>query len=140
MKPSRRSLPPRQHIAVGNEKLWAEFCSVIGKPELKEDTRFAANKDRVQNRDQLFPILDKMIGKKTTSHWLNLFDKAGIPAGPILSVDKVFQHPQVLAREMLVEVAHKKIGKMKMTGIPVKLSDTPGTIRMAPPILGEHNQ
>lgn len=128
------------NIAVGSEKLWAELCAVIGKPELKDAPQFATNKDRVEHRDELFPILDKMIGKKPMSHWLELFDKAGIPAGAILSIDKVFEHPQVLAREMITEVVHKKIGKMKITGIPIKLSDTPGSVRLPPPTLGEQNE
>lgn len=128
------------NLAVGSEKLWAEFCDVIGKPELKNDPKFAANKDRVEHRDELFPLLDKMIGKKPVNYWLELFDKTGVPAGPILSVDKVFQHPQVLAREMVVETIHKKIGKMKLTGIPVKLSDSPGSVRFPPPLLGEHDK
>lgn len=127
------------NLAVGSEKLWAKFCEVIGKPELKNDPKFATNKNRVENHDALFPILDKMIGKKPVNYWLELFDKSGIPAGPILPVDKVFQHPQVIAREMVSEVLHKKIGKMKLIGIPIKLSETPGSIRLPPPLLGEHN-
>lgn len=127
------------NIAVGSEKLWAVFCDAIQKPELKNDPQFAANKDRVKNRNLLFPILDKLIGKKPVAYWLELFDQAGIPAGPILSVDKVFSHPQVLAREMVVETHHKKVGKIKLTGIPIKLSETPGSVRLPPPLLGEHN-
>ena len=93
----------------------------------------------MENRDELFSIIGKIISRKKAREWLKLFDDAGIPAGPILSVDQVLNHPQVRAREMVVEVQHPKAGKVKLTGIPVKLSATPGSIAQPPPLIGEHS-
>ena len=135
------------NIAIGNDKLWIQFCTLLNKisPDLfpaniSSDPKFAANPERVQNRNELFPIINKIISQKTTDAWLKIFDEKGIPAGPILSLDKVLNHPQVLAREMVTEVKHPKTGKLKLTGIPVKLSETAGAIRTPPPLLGEHTE
>ena len=138
------------NIAIGNDKLWQKFCDVLapleknsltglGLKEIKDDPKFSSNPKRVENRDKLFLIIGKIIREKKAQEWLKIFDDEGIPAGPILSVDKVLSHPQVLAQEMVVEVNHPKSGKIKLTGIPVKLSATPGSIDKPPPLLGEHN-
>ncbi len=128
------------NIAVGNNWLWKPFCKLLEIDDLRDDPRFESNPQRVKNRDLLFPILQEIIMKKTTEEWLGLFDKNGIPAGPILTVDKVLSHPQVLARDMVVDMKHPISGDIKVTGIPVKLSETPGSIRLAPPTLGQHNK
>lgn len=128
------------NIAVGNNWLWKPFCKLMGLDDIRDDPRFESNPKRVENRDQLFPIIQKIVETKTADEWLKMFDEAGIPAGPILTIDKVLSHPQVLAREMVVDIEHPKAGSIKVTGIPVKLSETPGTIRLAPPTLGQHNQ
>ncbi|MBU2567661.1 MAG: CoA transferase, partial [Elusimicrobia bacterium] len=90
------------NIAIGNDKLWIQFCTLLNKisPDLfpaniSSDPKFAANPERVQNRNELFPIINKIISQKTTDAWLKIFDEKGIPAGPILSLDKVLNHPQV---------------------------------------------
>lgn len=138
------------NIAIGNDELWQKFCDLLapfeknsltglGLKEIKDDPKFSSNPKRVENRDELFPIIGKIIREKRAQEWLKIFDDEGIPAGPILSVDKVLSHPQVLAQEMVVEVNHPKSGKIKLTGIPVKLSATPGSIDKPPPLLGEHN-
>ena len=127
------------NIAIGNDKLWQKFCDLLGLKEIKDDPKFSSNPKRVENRDELFLIIGKIIREKKAQEWLKIFDGEGIPAGPILSVDKVLSHPQVLAQEMVVEVNHPKSGKIKLTGIPVKLSATPGSIDKPPPLLGEHN-
>ena len=138
------------NIAIGNDKLWQKFCDLLapleknsltglGLKEIKDDPKFSSNPKRVENRDELFLIIEKIIREKKAQEWLKIFDDEGIPAGPILSVDKVLNHPQVLAQEMVVEVNHPKSGKIKLTGIPVKLSATPGSIDKPPPLLGEQN-
>lgn len=127
------------NIAIGNDKLWQKFCELLGLKEIKDDPKFSSNPKRVENRDELFLIIGKIIREKKAQEWLKIFDEQGIPAGPILSVDKVLSHPQILAQEMVVEVNHPKSGKIKLTGIPVKLSATPGSIDKPPPLLGEHN-
>jgi crotonobetainyl-CoA:carnitine CoA-transferase CaiB-like acyl-CoA transferase len=128
------------NIGVGNDKFWHVFCDLIGLEDIEYDQRFATNPKRVENRDELFPVIQKIIQGKKAEEWLEIFDKHNIPAGPILSVDKVLTHPQVLARDMVVEINHPKAGNIKLTGIPVKLSDTPGSVKLPPPLLGEHNE
>ncbi|HPZ08733.1 MAG TPA: CoA transferase, partial [Candidatus Eremiobacteraeota bacterium] len=128
------------NIGVGNDKFWHVFCELVSLKDIEYDQRFATNPKRVENRDELFPIIQKIIQEKTAEEWLKLFDEHGIPSGPILSVDKVLTHPQVLARDMVVEIPHRKAGNIKLTGIPVKLSDTPGSVKLPPPLLGEHNE
>ena len=126
------------NLAVGNDRLWGQFCELLGRPDLKEN--FPTNPLRVEKHDALFPILQEIFAGKTADEWLALFEKAGIPCGPIYSVAEVLEHPQVKAREMVVERPHPKLGKVKMTGVPVKLSETPGEAGAAPPLLGQHTE
>ncbi|MBA7604441.1 Acetyl-CoA:oxalate CoA-transferase [subsurface metagenome] len=126
------------NIAVGNNKLWHKFCDLLGLDETENDPRFSSNPKRVENRDELFTIIEKIISAKKSTEWLKLFDEEEIPAGPILTVDKTVNHPQVQAREMVADITHPKAGQIKLTGIPVKLSDTPGSIENPPPLLGQH--
>lgn len=126
------------NVAVGNDRLWVQFCDLLGRQDLKE--KFPTNPVRVERHDELFPILQEIFAGKIANDWLALFEKAGIPCGPIYTVGEVLNHPQVLAREMVVERPHAKLGKVKMTGVPIKLSDTPGEAGAAPPLLGQHTE
>src|SRR5690606_8349959 len=105
---------------------------------LADDPRFATNADRVVNREELIALLSETLRTKTTAEWIQLLQEAGIPCGPIYSVDEVFADPHVQARDMVVEVDHPTVGSLKMTGIPVKFSETPGRVAAPPPLLGEH--
>ncbi|MBZ2175189.1 CoA transferase [Schnuerera sp. xch1] len=125
-------------IAVGNNSLWASFCNVIGKQKLIEDVRFKTNRLRNENYDELRPLIARVIKKKTIKEWQEILDDAGVPNGPINTIDKVLEDPQVIARDMIQEINHPISGQLKVPGIPIKLSDTPGAIRRAAPILGEH--
>ncbi len=125
-------------IAVGNDRLWAKFCKLIGRQELIEDERFATNALRTQNQKQLKAILDTVFPGQTVAEWLAVIDEAGIPCGPINTVDRVLSDPQILARDMIVEIEHPLAGKFKMPGIPIKLSETPGAVEMPAPLLGQH--
>ena len=125
------------NVAVGNENLWAKFCQVIQKPDLKDHPNYATNSDRVINRERLVPILQDIFYSKPTKEWMDAFEAAGIPCGPVLRFSEIFEDPHVLAREQLVEVEHPIAGTVKMTGLPIKLSGTPGEIKKAPPLLGE---
>ncbi len=127
-------------VAAGNDVLWAKFCEVLGKEELINDERFATNPLRNENYDQLRPLIAEPMKKKTTEEWLEILDKVGVPNGPINTIDKVLQDPQVIAREMIVEVEHPIAGKFKMPGVPIKLSDTPGSVRTPAPVLGQHTE
>jgi crotonobetainyl-CoA:carnitine CoA-transferase CaiB-like acyl-CoA transferase len=126
------------NLAVGNDRLWQQFCDLLGRQDLKE--RYPTNPGRVEKHDELYPILQQLFTGKTADEWLALLEKAGIPCGPIFSVAEVLGHPQVRARQMVVERPHPKAGKVKMTGVPVKLSATPGEAGDAPPLLGQHTE
>jgi len=126
------------NIAAGNDVLWRRFCEIIELPELIDDPRFATNPKRLENHPELIPILEEKTRKFTKAELLDLLAKAEIPNGPISTLEEVFSSPQVHALKMVQEVEHPAAGKLKVTGIPVNLSETPGEIRLPPPLLGEH--
>ena len=126
-------------LAVGNDKLWADLCREIGKPEWAKDPRFKTNPDRLRNRSELVYLLGEVFKKETAAYWLDLAQKAGVPAGPILTVSQVLSDPHVIAREMVTEIPNQRTGKkLKLLGTPVKFSETKPSIRSPPPSLGEH--
>jgi CoA:oxalate CoA-transferase len=122
-------------VAAGNDRLWATLCELM-ELDIASDPRFATNPQRNANYLILRPILAEKFMTKTAEEWQPMFDAAGIPSGPINTVDKVVQNEQVVAREMIVEVEHPIAGTTRIPGIPIKLSRTPGEIRMAAPVLG----
>lgn len=125
-------------VAIGNEELWRNLCKTIGREDLAEDPRFATNRSRVKNYRDLAVILNDIFAKDTVEGWMRTFGKAGIPASPINTIDKVVSDPHVVARDMIVEIDHPGVGPLKVTGIPVKLSRTPGSVRSHAPTVGEH--
>jgi formyl-CoA transferase/CoA:oxalate CoA-transferase len=127
-------------VAVGNDSLWKRFCQELSLNELMKDTRFATNPDRVKNRDELTQILENLFVTKTSREWVELIEAAGVPCGPVLSLSEVFEDPQILHRRMVEEIQHPKAGKIKVLGVPIKMSDTPASIRTPPPTLGEHSK
>jgi crotonobetainyl-CoA:carnitine CoA-transferase CaiB-like acyl-CoA transferase len=128
------------NIAVGNDQLWQKFCKTVGLEKVMDDPRFATNAKRVENREEIVKIVGDLVATKNGEEWLKILTDAGIPCGPIYTVDKIFADPQILHRQMLKELDHPKAGRIKVTGIPVKLSDTPGEVKTAPPVLGQHTQ
>ena len=125
-------------IALGNDTLWAKFCEHVDRQELISDERFQTNADRTENHDQLFPILSEIMLQRTTDDWIDALGKIGVPCGPINAMDKVVTHPQVQAREMITRVAHQITGEVEVPGVPIKLSETPGSVGAPAPSLGEH--
>jgi formyl-CoA transferase/CoA:oxalate CoA-transferase len=125
-------------LAVGSEKLWQIFCPAIGRPELANDPRYRRNADRAKNRATLIPLLQEVFLTKTYEEWEAIFLPQGIPFGAINNIAQVVEHPQVKARGTLVEMEHPRAGKVKMVGAPVRLSETPGSVRTPSPMLGEH--
>ena len=125
-------------LAVGSEKLWKVFCPVLGRADLADDPRYRTNADRVKNRNTLIPALQDVFLTRTYEEWEPLLLAAGIPMGAINSIAQVIDHPQVAARGALVEMDHPRAGKVKMVGAPVRLSETPGSVRTPAPMLGEH--
>jgi crotonobetainyl-CoA:carnitine CoA-transferase CaiB-like acyl-CoA transferase len=125
-------------LAVGSEKLWKVFCPVIGCPELTDDPRYRRNADRARNRDSLVPKLQAVFLTRSYEEWEALLLDHGIPVGAINSIAEVVDHPQVKARQALVEMEHPRAGKVRMVGAPIRLSETPGSVRTPSPVLGEH--
>jgi formyl-CoA transferase len=125
-------------IAVANQKLWVNFCKIVGKEDWLDDLRFESNPKRVENRDALLPLVQELFSQKTCDEWMGLLVGAAIPCGPVNDMQHLFADPQVRHRSMIAEVPHPSIGTLRLTGIPIKSSDTPGTIRLHPPLLGEH--
>lgn len=128
------------NVAVGSERLWDRFCEGIGKMDLKDNPNFAQNGDRVRNRSILVPLLQEYFLTQPAKHWLDALQAVNVPAGPINDLADVFSDPQILHREMLVEIPHPILKSIKQTGLPLKFSVTPGSFDRHPPLLGEHNK
>ncbi|MHB8072421.1 CaiB/BaiF CoA transferase family protein [Desulfosporosinus fructosivorans] len=126
-------------IAVTNDQLWRKMCDALGLDDLKEHPKFAVNADRVKNRTELIELMSEYARCRTTEEISTKLKEAGVPGGPINNIADVLADPQVIHRGMIQEVEHPTIGTLKMLGIPIKLSETPGSVRMAPPTLGQNN-
>jgi formyl-CoA transferase len=125
-------------IAVANQKLWVSFCKLVGKEDWIEDPRFESNPKRVENREMLLPLIDELFARKTCDEWMELLVRAAIPCGPVNDMKHLFADQQVLHRNMIAEVPHPTIGDLRLVGLPIKYSETPGMVRRHPPLLGEH--
>jgi crotonobetainyl-CoA:carnitine CoA-transferase CaiB-like acyl-CoA transferase len=128
------------NIAVTNPKQWTNFCSVLGFPELASDPRFEKMEARLAHYNELRPVIDRALSQLTRADVIGRLQGVGIPVGPINTVGEILEDPQMTAREMVVKLTHPKYGPLRMLGIPVKLSDTPGSIETAPPLFGENNK
>ena len=125
-------------VAAGNNVLWKKLCQALGSADLAEDPRFETNSARTENYEALRPLIAEPMAGKTTAEWVEILEDAGVPNGPINTVDRVVADPQVLAREMIVDVEHPVSGLTKLPGIPIKMSATPGKIDRPAPLLGQH--
>lgn len=127
-------------VAATNEVMYPKFCKLLGVEELINDPRFDTNAKRVENRDEIMPIFENKMRKKTRDEWLRIFEKANLPCGPILALNEVFSDINVKEREMLFTLEHPIEGEVKQLGFPYKLFDTPAKVKLRPPSLGEHNE
>ncbi|MBU8933518.1 MAG: CoA transferase [candidate division Zixibacteria bacterium] len=125
-------------IAVANQKMWINFCKLIGKEDWLTDPHFESNPKRVENRSVLLPLIEELFAQKTCDTWMDLLVGAAIPCGPVNDMEHLFADPQIQHRGMITEVPHPTIGTLRLTGIPIKYSETPGEVRLPPPLLGEH--
>ena len=125
-------------LAVGNDDQWQRFCRAAGLSDAAADARFLTNDGRVRHDDVLQPVVARAIIGDTLSGWLERLREAGVPAGAVRAIDAVLADAQTAAREMVASVEHASIGPLQVLGLPVKLSDTPGSVRTAPPLLGQH--
>jgi len=128
-------------IGVGNDNLWNTFCKALEMPELISDSRFCNNRLRTENIDALNFILEPFFASKPASYWLELMEKSGIPCSSINDIESVMQDPQLLARNMFVEVNEPVAGTVKIAGNPIKMSSfQDSSVREPAPEIGEHNK
>jgi formyl-CoA transferase len=127
-------------VAAASERIWPRLCAALDMAKLADDPRFATNAQRVEHREELIGMLAPAFIKKDTATWVRLLSGAEVPCSPVQTIDQVFSSPQVLHRKMLVEVKHPKAGTIALAGLPVKLAGTPASVRLPPPLLGEHTE
>ena len=125
-------------IAVGNDEQWRRFCDVAEIAEIGRDARFVTNRLRVENYAVLRPLLAQRLSARRRDEWLQDLRAAGVPCGAVRDVQEVLNDPQLADREMVTSVEHPTLGALRVLGIPIKLSETPGAVRTAPPTLGQH--
>lgn len=127
-------------LAVGNDQQFARFCEFAGEPALVVDPRFAANSARVDNREELVPMLRRITVQKSRDQWLQGLEAVNVPCGPVNDIRQVFEDPQIRHRGMQIRMSHSLAGSghVDLIGSPVRFSETPVTYRRAPPVLGEH--
>ncbi len=127
-------------VAVGNDEQWRRFCAAAELDALAEDERFATNRARVSHYEVLRPLIAERLRGRSRADWVERLRGAGVPSGSVREIAEVLQDPQLAARNMIEEVEHAIAGVVRVTGVPIKLSDTPGAVRSAPPRLGEHTE
>lgn len=125
-------------VGAGNDKLFAAFCAALGRKDFLEDARFASRAARLAHRKELEAEIENITGRETRATWLARLEQAGVPAGPINNYAEALADPHALARGMVVDLVHPGAGDIKALGVPVKLSQTPGAVDRAAPLLGEH--
>ena len=128
------------NVAVGSERIWERFCQGMEREDLKDHPDYATNSVRVNNRGAMVSMLQEIFLTRPVAEWVEDLQAANVPCGPINDLADVFADPQVLARNMYLEMPHPTLGSIKQTGLPIKFSLTPGGLDRHPPLLGEHNQ
>ena len=126
------------NLGIANDSLWARYCGAIDRHDLRDDPRFATAPARVEHRAELIPIVVEITAQRTIQEWMNLLGGAGVPCGRIRNIAEVCTHPQLIDRGKVVECSHPTADTVRMIGLPIELSDTPGRVQIAPPLLGEH--
>ena len=131
-------------VGAANQGNWLRLLEALEAPELRldlrNDPRFLTNADRMRNLAALTATLTPMFKRRSSAEWLRRLEQAGVPAGPVLEISQMHADPQALAREMIVETVHPTAGHVKAIGLPVKFSDTPGGVRRAAPLFGQHTR
>jgi crotonobetainyl-CoA:carnitine CoA-transferase CaiB-like acyl-CoA transferase len=127
-------------VGAANQTNWLRLVELLGMQSLADDPRFRTGDDRIRNYSVLAEALAPAFKTKSSADWLAALEKTKIPAGPVLDVTEMHQDPQTLARDMVTEVHHSKLGPVKTIGAPVKFSASPGGVRIGAPMLGEHTR
>ena len=128
------------NIGGANQANWERIAEVLEHPEWREDPRFATNSDRMSNLDALVEKMNAVLATRSKAEWVEAFDAAGVPVGPVHSIGEALSHPQTLARGMVVDLVHPQAGPTKAVGCPVHFSATPTAITRPAPLLGEHTR
>jgi crotonobetainyl-CoA:carnitine CoA-transferase CaiB-like acyl-CoA transferase len=127
-------------VACGNDGQFKKLCETAGCAALAGEPRFATNAKRVENRDELVPMLAPVFAARSTRDWIAALDAAGVPAGPINNLEQVFQEPQAIARGLRMELPHPTAGKVSLVRSPMRFSETPVEHGTPPPTLGQHTE
>jgi crotonobetainyl-CoA:carnitine CoA-transferase CaiB-like acyl-CoA transferase len=134
------------NVGASNESTWTRLTDAVSRPELRRDPRFASNAERICHVLELLAALEPIFAERTTESWLAELERAGVPAGPVASIGEMLEHPQTIAREMVIEVEHARLGSVRSLGAPVKTT-LPGSAahesrpdRRGAPVLGEHTR
>ena len=128
----------RVMLGAANDGLWKRFCDVIGRADLAEDARFRTNRDRVENRQALIQLLEQLFRSKTTQEWVDLLESAGVPNSPVNTIADLVNDPQVISRQMIVDVPHPSVSGLRAPASPLRLSKGAASVRRHPPANGEH--
>jgi len=128
------------NLGGANQANWERIAEVLGHPEWRDDPRFATNSARMANLQALTSAMNPVLATRTRAQWIAAFDAAGVPAGPVHSIGEALEHPQTLAREMVVDLTHPQAGATKALGCPIHFSETPTRITRPAPLLGEHTR
>src|SRR5229473_568773 len=127
-------------VGAANQENWLRLVEALGAPELGNDPRFVNNTGRMRNLPALTAALTPLFQTRSVAEWMRRLEEAGVPAGPVLDIAEMHTDPQALAREMIVETTHPTAGQVKAIGLPIKFSDTPGGVRHAAPLFGQHTR
>jgi CoA:oxalate CoA-transferase len=126
-------------IALGNDNLWKRFCKLIGREDLSDHPKFATNPLRTKHRKDLEQILIPEFRKKTRKEWLDLLGEADLPHSPANNIKEICEDPHISHRKMLVDIDQPRVGKMRIVGSSIRLSETPGEVYAPAPLLGQHS-
>lgn len=126
------------NVGAANQRNWMRLLEILDAPELGSDPQFETNHARMQNLQELVPILESHFVQQDTKDWLDRMEAAGLPAGPVMTISEMHRDPQALARDMIVETDHPEAGAVKAIGLPIKFSGTPGAVTIPAPTLGQH--
>jgi crotonobetainyl-CoA:carnitine CoA-transferase CaiB-like acyl-CoA transferase len=127
-------------LGAANQKNWLTMLDVLEALEIADDPRFRENIDRMAHLKELEAVLSPILVEHSTDDWLQRLQEAGVPAGPVLNVNQMHEDPHTLARDMIVEVEHSRLGPVKTIGLPVKFSETPGRVAKGAPVYGQHTR
>ncbi len=128
------------NVAVLNEGLFKKLCRTLGVEELGDDPRFNSHANRFHNAQQLIPVFQKILQQKTSPEWTDLLEEAGVPCGPVNTIDDLFNDEHILANQLLIKQTHPVAGDLQTLGFPLKMEKTPVSVESPAPLLGEHTE